>query len=393
MDSITIEYFSKIDAECDRCNRCNCVHKGVGFPDFNYGDLAKMLLELNEESKEPEMEYKRFIQSCDYCGACTVDCPIDVNAKTFISKARTYLIELDPSIKENYRNVRVDLKYNLFSCLQDAADEKCEESLSGGNSVKSLFFPSCHMASKFPALVNKSYDYLKEAGIVDGMTSYCCGNTLFSAGMTEEFDPYAKSLVSRIEEAGVERIVTPCANCHDFFNRLKQMDYLEGNVEILALPQVMNEEGIRANGESLRDVNITIHDSCPDRKAGIFGQNIRDILEDFQINEMKERGKATLSCGAGGLSPFGAKDAADIRKKRKAERSEKVEAEILVTTCTNCADCFHSTLNEMKVQHFLEFVVEEEADWHAYDQAKKKINSEGHRYAEKMKDTTSKLFD
>lgn len=66
----------------------------------------------------------------------------------------------------------------------------------------------------------------------------------------------------------------------------------------------------------------TIHDSCPDRVTGLFGSQVRTLLEQagFTIVEMLHTKTNTVCCGSGGqLSHFRPELVEELAELRQAE--------------------------------------------------------------------------
>lgn len=387
------KYFKMVKETCIRCGKCGCAHEVCKYPDFDYGTLAEKILEWDSNNINVPEEWKHLFRSCDFCGACTANCPVGINAKTFMATARGVLMEKDVEFAAKYRNVRIDYEENIFSCLRDVANMEYEEVLGTERKAKALFFPSCHMASKFPELTHKVYGYLKSNNIADGMTAYCCGNALYCTGLTEEFTAYAEKFEAELEKSGVKKIITPCANCYDFFYRLKDMGYMDKKIEILALPELLVKFGKKANPKNFKNIGtLTIHDSCPDRSWGIFSENIRKLLDGFDIVEMKHIGKETLCCGLGGLGAVCDSEICNRRRKNKISECMEVKAQNMVTTCFNCSESLKKSAEHMKVLHIMELVFETEANWEHYDKIKQKMMNEEYNYTEHMKNT-KKVFE
>lgn len=392
-DNLIKEYFERIDRECTRCGNCSCKYKYIGYPDFKYGDLANMILSELYIGGDLEDVWKWFFKSCDMCGFCVIECPINLNTKSFTSYARALLMDKHHEKSTDYRNVRVDHKYNLFSVLRDIQGVDYDDALgTGKKEVKSLYFTSCHLGSKFPALTKASYEKLKDLNIVDGITAHCCGNTLYAAGLKDEFIVYAEKFSNELKSAGVERIITPCPNCYDFFIRLKELGYLDDNVNIDAYAEVMVENGISISPEMLKDKSFTIHDSCQDRFRGDFSGSVRELLKDAEIREMALNRKNTHCCGSGGLSPYGDVDVSKKVRASKVNLCEKTGATDVVTTCYNCYDSINSAISGMEVTGILELLTGETADWKSYREAMTTMKSEEYNYSDKMKNT-EEMFD
>jgi len=359
-----IQYFEMVKNKCKQCRRCSCPYSKIDIGDYTFGELAKSLLELENDIPQNVMDS---IFGCHECGYCLKECPKGFDVKEFIINAREYLIYKKPHLKAMYNNVRVDRKQHIFSKLKQTMDIVYDEALDSTSKCERLFFPSCHMAAKFSDLTNKTYQFLKDNNLVDGMSSICCGNPLYAAGLKDEFESYIQKLSNQLYTCGVKEIVTPCPNCFDFFKRMEAKGYLK-SIVLIPLPKLLVEQGIYARKRN--DINIiTIHDACWDRRDGLFSTNIRKLFKNYEIISSSHSGKSTLCCGGGGLVPMYSLEMVKEAKEIKRNDYDKLQIDGVITTCFNCLDTLY---NELPIYHFLEFIIEN-VDYDKYIEAKRKM--------------------
>lgn len=353
-----IEYFENIKKQCKDCKGCKCLHKTSLLQEITYGKLASLLVSSNAFEKQ----LKDTIFGCDQCGYCLRKCPMQFDAKEFMFHARGYIEDCNDQEKCKYNNVRVDRETNVFTKLQSAMNTNYQDALKEDQKCPRLFLPSCHMTAKFPALTSKSVTYLKKLDIIDGMTAMCCGHPLYAAGLYQEFSEYAKVFDDLLICHSVQSIITPCPNCYAFCYRLQGMGYLQ-NIEIQCLSEILVEKNIKVDASKHSDLQtISIHDSCPDRKKGCFGNSIRKLFEDFNIVELPHHQENTICCGCGGLVPPYSPLIAKNGINEKVKDYQEVNTDTVITTCFNCFDSLHSYL---PIHHYLELLVEK-ADYKTY---------------------------
>lgn len=363
-----VQYFTHIKERCIHCHQCHCLHSSSLLNTQTFGELAQLLLQSNEI----DSKLKDTIFGCLQCGYCLKRCPMKFDAKEFMFHARAYLEELDDQEKCKYQSVRIDTQNNIFHQLKTAMNTQYEEAFNQDQQCKRLFLPSCHLMSKFPELTKKTVHYLKELDMIDGMTSQCCGHPLYAAGLYHEFDSYMQNFDKNIKQHNVQSIITPCPNCFHFCMRLKKMGYLQ-NVTIQCLSEELVNRGIRIDVRKFPHLqSISIHDSCPDRKDGRFGESIRKLFEEFHIVELTHIKKNTICCGCGGLVPPYSQKLARDGMNKKIDDFQQVNTDALITTCFNC---FDSLYNDLPMYHFLEFLIER-ADYQKYSETKKHIQRE-----------------
>lgn len=345
------EYLQLIESTCLRCHSCRCFHSTSRIGKLCYGEIATLLLQ-NETEELPGS-----IFGCHQCGMCLKKCPRRFNAKEFMFHARAWLEEQNRDFCKCYSGVRVDQEDHIFAKQKRENGAAYEDALLSDRSCSRLFVPGCHMSAGFPELTKEVAKYLKEKEIADGMTAVCCGNPLYASGMNQEFKAYIHKMELLYREHGVKRITTPCPSCYDFNIRLQQMGYLKG-IEIHCLSQDLAEKGIRIKREAFpEDYTVSVHDSCPDRKIGIFAESIRALYKDFEIVELPHNRENSLCCGSGGLVPMYSSEIAQEGRELKFKDYQQAESSCVITTCFNC---YKGLRQILPVHQYLEDLMEGE---------------------------------
>lgn len=324
------KYLQYIEENCLRCHGCRCYHSTSKIGSVCYGELATML--LNHEISE----FPKSIFGCHQCGLCLKKCPRNFNAKEFMFHARAYLEDQNADFCKHYAGVRVDKEENIFSKLKKEKNIQYEEALKENRECRRLFVPGCHMAAGFEELTKKVTVFLEKEDIVDGMTSICCGNPLYAAGLYKEFKEYIEKMDSLYKAHQVKEMITPCPSCYDFNKRVQGMGYLQG-IEIKCLSRELADHHIKIKRNAFPEAyKISIHDSCPDRKNGIFADSIRELYQDFEIEELPHIRENTLCCGCGGLVPPYSKEISEEGKELKQKDFQETDSDCVITTCFNC---------------------------------------------------------
>lgn len=325
-----VKYLQYIEDNCLRCHSCRCFHSTSKIGSVCYGELATLL--LHHETGE----FPKSIFGCHQCGLCLKNCPRKFDAKEFMFHARAYLEELDQDYCKCYAGIRVDREDNIFSKLKKQNHIEYQDALLQDGACPRLFVPGCHMSASFPELTKQVEDYLEREDIADGMTSVCCGNPLYASGLYKEFKAYVERMDCLYEKHGVKEIITPCPSCYDFDKRVQAMGYLKG-IEIKCLSRELADRGLKVGRDKFPvDYKISIHDSCPDRKNGIFADSIRELYRDFEIEELPHIRRDTICCGCGGLVPPYSQKISDEGKELKQKDFKQAGSDCVITTCFNC---------------------------------------------------------
>lgn len=324
------KYLQYIEENCLRCHSCRCYHSTSMIGSVCYGELATLL--LNHEFEE----FSGSVFGCHQCGLCLKKCPRKFEAKEFMSHARAYMEEHNEDYCRCYAGVRVDREDNIFSELKKKNNIQYPDALTEKGDCARLFVPGCHMAASFPELTKKVGAYLEQKDIADGMTSICCGNPLYASGLYKEFEEYIKKMDEQYRRHNVRELITPCPSCYDFNKRVQGMGYLK-DIEVKCLSRELADRKIKVNRSVFpKDYKVSIHDSCPDRKNGIFADSIRELYQDFEIEELPHIRENTLCCGCGGLVPPYSKEISEEGKQLKLKDFQETDSDCVVTACFNC---------------------------------------------------------
>ena len=117
----------------------------------------------------------------------------------------------------------------------------------------------------------------------------CCGDLLFLMGRREEAEKVAQRLMSKIMDAHVDTIVTPCAGCYRALTR-EYPNLFDFNLNVLHLSEYLAYL-IRDGKLSFKEGNkirVSYHDPCElGRLSGII-EEPREILKKFNAPNLEE---------------------------------------------------------------------------------------------------------
>jgi Fe-S oxidoreductase len=149
------------------------------------------------------------------------------------------------------------------------------------------------------------------------------------------FQAYAEQNVATLDGAGVKKIVASCPHC---FNTIRN-EYPDfgGNYEVVhhteLLAELVREGRLRPDGDG---GTITYHDSCYlARHNDVLGDPRELVAAVGEPVEMKNSGKRTFCCGAGGAHMWMEERAGKINEER-ARQAAETGAETLAVACPFC---------------------------------------------------------
>ena len=232
-----------------------------GGADMTVGSLASLfsLVENAEDvvavaSEHPAAVFA--VRRCFMCGYCTLKCPTNVDARGMFTALRE-LFSLGGVVDDSgFTMTQVDKEWHCFSAYRAVYGiwyvdlPQIEDAPALG--ADTLLFPGCPLASYSPDLTRQAFAWLQENAGPAVFTDACCGSPLKTAGYGDRADAYKKSLVERMVEAGVHRVVCVCPGCAE---ELATAAAAQGTaLEMVALPQLLADAGVRVSANRAREL-------------------------------------------------------------------------------------------------------------------------------------------
>lgn len=132
----------------------------------------------------------------------------------------------------------------------------------------------------------------------------CCGDLLFLMGRREEAEKVAQRLMSKIMDAHVDTIVTPCAGCYRALTR-EYPNLFDFNLNVLHLSEYLAYL-IRDGKLSFKEGNkirVSYHDPCElGRHCGVYEapREVIKALPGIELVEAEASKEDSRCCGGGG---------------------------------------------------------------------------------------------
>jgi Fe-S oxidoreductase len=398
-------------AEMDRCSQCsyckwipfdhvkswrfakNC--PSIAYHDFNSYSargryaVARSLIKGQSEYSDT---VRRIVFSCMTCGSCDVSCKIcryNLEPLEMVRELKFRLVEDEQGLPEHEAIVAsLDKEHNTMQQPKAErgawADDLEVPRLSSSEKAAVLFHAGCRFSydEGLQETARTAVTLLRDAGVdvgILGEREMCCGGRVYSMGYRDAFARFARANIKAWEQAGVETVVTSCADGYHAFKRL--YPELGSRVEVLHTVEYIArliEQG-KLTFRSEVPMTVTYHDPCHLGRQGepyvpwdgvekkIKGQILvhepkkpryngawgvydppREILRAIpgvELVEMERVREYSWCCGAGGgvreaYPEFSAWTAAE----RIAE-AQATGAEALVSACPWCERNFADAIS------------------------------------------------
>jgi heterodisulfide reductase subunit D len=215
-----------------------------------------------------------------------------------------------------------------------------------GERPEYLFWVGCAGAfddryKKVTRAFAKILSHLNISYAVLGKEETCTGDPARRAGNEMLYQMQALQVIEIFRRYEVNKIITICPHCYNTFKN--EYPDLGGKYEVISYLQFLNrnieEDNLKIDSASLKNISITYHDPCYLGRANDIYDEPRNILKKLTGNlvEMHRNKSFALCCGAGGAQMF--KEAEKGDKEVFIERTEdalKTEAKVIATACPFC---------------------------------------------------------
>jgi Fe-S oxidoreductase len=419
LDITNLDNFKYDMDHCIKCKGCYWVEHtympGVNFSvrcpsnywnDFDsYGAFGKMRIGLGILDGKIEWTDKllEIIYADPLCGACDVGCKrnLDLEIGLTLEALRVKAVQEGagplPAHKKLAKNIAT--KHNQFGVPHENRDKWVTKDIKVAKKADTVYFAGCSASYKNVDIAKATAKILNAAGkpFMLLKDEWCCGNTVFSAGMVDEAKEIAKRNIKAIKETGAKTFLTSCAECYRTFkvDYPKLLNISTGDLGFNVIHLIeFADEAVKKGSLKLTqnvDVRFTYHDSCgvsrlsdpwtawsgkrgwmgcvePELKRrrgkqGLYLQarNILNAIPGAKFIEMPRTRENSFCCGAGRGTKAAFPDLASVSAKHRMEEVKYVSAEALVSACPWCKSNFTQAVKEngdsVKVMDIAELIL------------------------------------
>jgi len=299
---------------------------------------------------KPSKKLAEILYSCTLCGLCHTQCIRDQRLHEATLEARGKITEIglapEPT-RAALKNVfeygnpmgsPMDLRLRWMKQLpKSLVEEKADI----------LYWVGCNTAlrSGVRATAVATVHVLEKAGVgvmTLGEKEGCCGISLMFGGFFDDAKRNAKEVVKRIEEAGVETLVTSCSGCYETFINFypKNLD-VEMPCKVLHTSQLVDclvQEGV-LEPNSL-EMRVSYHDSCGlGRHCGVYDppRNLLRSIPGLRLfDPVYSRERSRCCGGGGGFWEVNSRASMSLAHTRITEDIMPLHVDALAVSCPLC---------------------------------------------------------
>jgi Fe-S oxidoreductase len=410
LEDETAEKFGVVDAKdltwkdlfdgfaCIDCGRCDdyCPANKSGkplSPKKIITDLKKyMLQEKNELLKEEGAQLKPLMENfysddeiwtCTTCGACMHVCPVLNEHIPKIIGLRQSRVLMEANFPTELNNFFKNMETNSnpwgfgSATRADWTENLDIKTLAQDSEVDYLFWVGCAGAfdDRAKKVTNAFVKILKTANIkfgILGLEENCCGDQARRLGNEYMFQMLAQENITAIKNYNIKKILVTCPHGfntlkNDYPAIAKQMGIDDWNVEVIhhtmMINQLIKDGQLKLNA---KDSTVTFHDPCYLGRHNDQYRPPREVLKESgaNIREMKNHGKHSLCCGAGGGLMWTEETLGKRINHIKTEHAMETGADTVCTACPFCMTMLEDGIKdngkeeEVRVRDIAEIVAE-----------------------------------
>jgi Fe-S oxidoreductase/TM2 domain-containing membrane protein YozV len=341
--------------ECGRCqSQCPAWNTGKPLsPKLLVMDLREELFRGTKQALVPNVIADDVLWACTTCGACVVECPVDIEHVDAIIDMRRYEVlnkaRFPSEAASMLRNVesRGD-PWGLGAAkrLEWTAGLDFEVRVVAGSipdDVEYLFWVGCAGAldERARETTRSIARLLHLAGVsfaVLGPAESCTGDPVRRLGNEYLFQVQAHRNIETLTAAGAHKVIASCPHC---FNSLsKEYPALGGNFEVIHHTQLL--ERLVAGGK-LRprrlDAKVAYHDPCYLGRHSQIYDPPRSVIASVpgvspvEIGRCRER---SFCCGAGGARMWLEEPQGTRINLERTDEAIATGADVVSTACPYC---------------------------------------------------------
>jgi fumarate reductase (CoM/CoB) subunit B len=305
---------------------------------------------------------------CTGCGTCREVCPKNVDIPEIVNLIRARIFEHRPDlVPKGLHTVRETiLEHHLaFEPWDDEEEKEASRDMRRERfglpvipdrvvrDAEVLFYPGCQ--------AEEVAQEVKEAGkavleffevdytLLDELN--CCGLPSRLMGDDQTARELADELKAKLDELGVNKIVTTCAGCTSNLSYLASRD--DWNMPVYHLVEYLREViGLEKLKEAAKQetsgskVVVTVHDPChlirhTSRQLMDEALEILDCLPGVEVSVSEAEDSC---CGGGGLVAYHSSAIADAVTQENVEGIKNTDADRVVTPCPLCTSQLETRL-------------------------------------------------
>ncbi|MCL6519163.1 MAG: (Fe-S)-binding protein [Armatimonadetes bacterium] len=378
----------RLTFNCIKCGYCKAacpVYKEIGEEAASPRGRVRLIRGVYAGDVSLSQRYRKLIELCISCRACTAECPSGVSPNQAVLNARHHLaIECGiPLIKRlifrramtarrmfpasakllgflqraiilqsRYSPARLILpilglpfdKAIPYFQLKTFRDRMPEVIPTTNRKYRVAYFVGCGANLIYPEIGEAVVNLLTYFGVevVIPRKQMCCGTPVFTSGDFEGATHLARQNLKVLSNLDVDAIITACGSCgttikHEWHDLLGIEVPSELTSKVYDITEFLTDcLAVSLSAHIPKAKTITYHDPCHlVRGMGVQNQP-RKLLSSLADTRYVELASADTCCGGGGAYSIYHPDMSRKIGARKVDNVLKTEADLVATGCPVC---------------------------------------------------------
>lgn len=346
VDQGRIDASAKEPLYCIGCGSCltRCpVYDAIGPVFGTEGHLGGQGAYLLSSLGDLEAASEAGMYLCTSCGACEDACPVRIDIRGGLLKARAEFVAGEHGLLPEHSAVVASVRnYDNPWQMPRARKARWAKDLNLPSEGGTVYFAGCSTSHLFPESALRAVRLMRATGVEPaylGQDEACCGSTVRKLGNADLARVKAEECFAAFAAAGTHTVVTSCPGCHstlDSYDDLK--DRYGVRVQHLSQWLVERLDALRFDRVSSLG-RVTYHDPCDlGRERGVFEEPRRliEVAVAMPVVEMPGSREESACCGAGSGVKSGHPELAFAIARQRVAEAAAVGADTIVTACPWC---------------------------------------------------------
>ncbi len=321
-----ISYYAYACAQCGYCVDECTLYQGRGWESSGPRGKWSFLKDVLEGRDRFDQDMTTTFLLCTTCEKCDVTCQLDLPIEPSWGLMRGDLVqekgfgtfppfEIMASALKGQRNIWGGLAEKRDAWVPDDLKPRIKDQ------AKTAYFAGCTASFVEPDIAISAARLLDAAGVeftTLGKDEMCCGIPMLVAGKWEIWEQTLRHNVAKMQEKGVEEVVTSCPACwlvwNTYYPQWAEKLGIEFDLKAKHYSQVLSEkiadgsfaltevpESLKAQIAESGSAKVTFHDSCHIGRAGGVYEPPRDLIKAIpgvELVEMEHHHENSMCCGS-----------------------------------------------------------------------------------------------
>ncbi len=254
---------------------------------------------------------KEIVYRCHLCGGCDISCKRNLDLEMLMVHEALMVQLVDagagPMPQHKILAERINRTGNYFGKEAHERLDWAKEGIKVDKKAELLYFVGCYASYKYPTIAKSVAKILNVAKVPFMLMEEqsCCGYKLFTTGLLSDVIRAAKHTIRKINELGVNQVVTECADCYRMlkveYPKVLNMATKDLGFEVLHIAEYADrliKEGAIKPKEEFHE-KVTYHDPCGLGRLSepwIPWEGLRDAEDWGKLKPRREFRRGTNGC-------------------------------------------------------------------------------------------------